>query len=100
MNGYTYIDDLKIRKLIKKNEYEWLSHIFVYVNNEVVYKVALQFDYNTLKKSKKYGIENEWRIFKDEKRLVLDNVKAKIGPKILKYNVHDKWIEYFEGEDL
>ena len=100
MNGYVYIDDLKIRKLIKKNEYEWLSHIFVYVNNEVVYKVALQFDYNTLKKSKKYGVENEWRIFKDDKRLMLDNAKAKIGPKILKYNVHDKWIEYFEGEDL
>ena len=52
MNGYEFIDQLFKNGLIKRKQYEWIQYVWVYLNNEVVYKVVCQFDYRTLKKAK------------------------------------------------
>jgi len=99
MNGYEYIDKLKKNGLIKRKELDYLSYVWVYTNNEKVYKVALQFDFKTLKKAKKSGVNSEWRIFEDQEGLNLDNPKMKRGKMMMKYNVHSKDIDYWTGED-
>ena len=99
MDGYAYIDKIKTNGMIKRKEWEWLSNIWVYTFNEKVYKVALQFDFKTLKKAKKSGVNGEWRIFEDQEGLCLDNPKMKIGKMMFKYDVHSKNIDYWTGED-
>ena len=99
MNGHAYIDKLKMNGKIKRKEWEWLSHVWVYTNNEKVYKVALQFDFKTLKKAKKSGVNGEWRIFEDQEGLCLDNPKMKHGKMMMRYDVHTKDIDYWTGED-
>ena len=98
MNVYDYVRGLKLNGKVKRKEYEWLSNIYVYTNNERVYKVALQFDYGTLKKAKKSGVIQPWRVFNDDVMLNLDGV-AKVGRMICKYDCFNKNILYFTGED-
>ena len=99
MDGYAYIDKIKTNGMIKRKELDWLSNIWVYTFNEKVYKVALQFDFKTLKKAKKSGVNSEWRIFEDQEGLNLDNPKMKRGKMMFKYDVHSKNIDYWTGED-
>ena len=97
-NPYTYVEELKKTGKVGRKEYPWLCNIFVYTNNEQVYKVALQFDYGTLKKAKKCGYDMQWRIFKDDRMLKLDEC-AKNGRMMCKYDCYTKNIDYYTGED-
>ena len=96
MNGYEYVKVLK-RDMIKK-KYEWVDRVNIYVDDSVVYKVAIQYNYGTLKKAKKYGVMGEWEIIRVKQKLEIDNVEAKFGKKILMYDVHSGVIEYWNGE--
>ena len=95
MNVYNYIESLKRNGKVRRDEYKWLCNIFVYTNDERVYKVALQYDYNTLKKAKR---TQPWRIFNDDVVLCLDGI-AKKGRMMCKYNCFSKNIDYYTGED-
>ena len=94
---YEYVKGIKKDKLGK--QYEWASAIYIYINDCVVYKIAIQFDYGTLKKAKKYGVLGEWKLIHNvNDRLIVDEDKMKKGKKILKYLVHDGGIEFWNGE--
>ena len=96
MNGYDYVRELKRNVIGKK--YEWVDKINIYINDSVVYKVAIQYNYGTLKKAKKYGVMGEWEIIRKVGKLKIDNDEAKLGKKILMYDVHSGIIEYWTGE--
>ena len=101
MNGYQFIDQLFKSGLIKRSQYEWIQFIWVYTNNEVVYKVVCQFDYRTLKKAKKYGVTGEWQVISRDsgEKLNLDNEKMKVGKMMMKFDAIKRDITYWSGED-
>ena len=101
MDGYQFIDKLFKNGLIKRSLYEWIQFIWVYTDNEVVYKVVVQFEYRTLKKAKKYGVTGEWQVVSRDsnEKLNLDNDKMKTGKMMMKFDAIKRDITYWSGED-
>ena len=104
MNGYEYIDSLIKSGAIERSKLKWIQFVWVYTNDEVVYKVVIQYDYRTLKKAKKYGVNGEWSILKggtDDMlvKLNLDNEKMKIGKMLMKFDAIKRDITYWSGEE-
>ena len=101
MNGYEYIDSLIKSGIIERSKLKWIQFVWVYTNDEVVYKVVIQYDYRTLKKAKKYGVNGEWGILDGGTgvKLNLDNKNMKIGKMLMKFDAINKDITYWSGED-
>ena len=99
MKPYDYIDRMIKNGKIKRGCLQWLSSFWAYMNNGEVYKYVLQWDYRTLRKAKKHGINSEFEICKDDVRIVIDDEKIKNGKMMMRFNVFNKDITYWSGED-
>lgn len=99
LKPYDYIDRLIKNGKIKRGMMQWLASIWVYLNDGEIYKYVLQWDYRTLKKAKKYGINSEFEIMKDDVSIRIDEDKIKTGRMMMKFNAFNKDITYWTGED-
>ena len=100
MNSYDYINVMMLDGRIKRWMIKWLSSVWVYLNDGVVYKYVIQWDYRTMKKAKKYGATgNEFEIFRDDNGVKINDEKIQNGRMMFKYNIFNKEITYWTGED-
>ena len=100
IDSYGFINRLMTNGRIKRWMVEWLTSVWVYTNDGVVYKYVLQWDYRTLKKAKKHGVlGGEFEIFRDDSAVKISDEKIQNGRMMMKYNMFNKEITYWTGED-
>ena len=98
---HDYIKLLKDTKIVNRKHLQWIYKIVLYTNEGVVYKILIQYHYQTLKKARKYGITSEYNLIDNVPNLLLDTEKIYLtNTKMFSYDQTTQEFTIFEGEEI
>ena len=97
---HNFILSLKHKNIIKRKLLSFIYNIILYANDCEVYKVVVQYHYQTLKKAMKNGALGEYEVVNTPKITLDVDKKYQKGRIILMYNQLSQDISVFEGEDV
>ena len=98
---HEYIMLLKNQKIVNRKFLPWIYKIFLYTNEGVVYKILIQYHYQTLKKAIKCGVTGEYELKENVPKLLLNTNESYLKQtKIFSYDQSTQEFIIFDGEEL
>lgn len=98
---HEYIKLLKDNKIVNRKLLQWIYKIVLYTNEGVVYKILIQYHYQTLKKARKYGVNSEFELIHECPHIKLDTEKIYLqNTKMFSYDQTTQEFTIFEGEEI
>ena len=97
MDIYQFVRKLRQDKIITIKQGVVIEGINIYVNNSVVYRIAIHVDPAMLKKAKKLGLNNEYVLVTMNEPIKLEEKYSK-GKFIIMYDCTRNEASVYEGE--
>ena len=96
---HTFVRDLKASKAFTQKQCLVIENLFIYFNDFQVYKVIIAINPNMMKKAKKLGFTNNYKvIYFDDVPIKVDEFNVDKGKYIAVYNPNNTCCTICRGE--